>query len=167
MFKKILIFIFFLIINFSAQANSKIAFIDVDYLFENSKIGTSIKKKLKNIDMQNSNTIQKKEKNLIEEENKIKKVKNIITKEEFDKKVIEFRKNVNKFNDEKKIILREFNEIQNTELKFFFKKINPILLDYMDENSIDLLIEKKNIFIGKSNIDITNEILKIIDTQLN
>ena len=57
--------------------------------------------------------------------------------------------------------------MQNSELKFFFEKINPFLLSYMNENSIDLLIEKKNIFIGKSKIDITKDILKIIDEELN
>ena len=57
--------------------------------------------------------------------------------------------------------------MQNSELKFFFEKINPFLLSYMSENSIDLLIEKKNIFIGKSKIDITKDILKIIDEELN
>ena len=57
--------------------------------------------------------------------------------------------------------------MQNSELKFFFEKINPFLLSYMSENSIDLLIEKKNIFIGKSKIDITKDIIKIIDEELN
>ena len=28
----------------------------------------------------------------------------------------------------------------------FFEKINPFLLSYMSENSIDLLIEKKHIY---------------------
>ena len=36
----------------------------------------------------------------------------------------------------------------------------------MDQNSISLLFEKKNIFIGKSNIDITNDVLSIINKEL-
>ena len=71
------------------------------------------------------------------------------------------------YNEEKKIILKEFKNTQNSELKIFFEKINPFLLSYMSEKSIDLLIEKKNIFIGKSNIDITRDILQIIDKELN
>ena len=57
--------------------------------------------------------------------------------------------------------------MQNDELQIFFSKINPIMLEYMDTNSIDLLIEKKNIFIGKSNIDITEELLLIINSKIN
>ena len=36
----------------------------------------------------------------------------------------------------------------------------------MDQKSISLLFEKKNIFIGKSNIDITNDVLLIINKEL-
>ena len=36
----------------------------------------------------------------------------------------------------------------------------------MDKNSISILIEKKNIFIAKSNYDITKNILKIINNEI-
>ena len=36
----------------------------------------------------------------------------------------------------------------------------------MLKNSIVILIDKKNIFIGSSNYDITDEILKILDTNM-
>ncbi len=167
MTKKIITFVFLLFITFSAQANTKIAFVDIDFLFENSKVGLSIKKKLKDIDLKNSKILKNKEKKIIDEENEIKKLKNIISKEEFDKKIGQLKISLNSYNEEKKIILKEFKNTQNSELKIFFEKINPFLLSYMSEKSIDLLIEKKNIFIGKSNIDITKDILQIIDKELN
>ena len=167
MLKKISICIIFLLLTFSAQANNKIAFIDLDYLFETSKVGLLIKNKLKEIDLKNSKILQNKEKKIIDEENEIKKLKNIISKEEFDKKIGQLKISLNSYNEEKKIILKEFKNTQNSELKIFFEKINPFLLSYMSEKSIDLLIEKKNIFIGKSNIDITKDILQIIDKELN
>ena len=167
MSKKIITFIFFLFITFSVQANTKIAFVDIDFLFENSKVGLSIKKKLENIDLKNSKILKNKEKKIIDEENEIKKLQNIISKEEFDKKIGQLKISLKNYNEEKKIILKEFKNTQNSELKIFFEKINPFLLSYMSEKSIDLLIEKKNIFIGKSNIDITRDILQIIDKELN
>ena len=136
-------------------------------MFETSKVGLSIKKKIEEIDLKNSKILKNKEKKIIDEENEIKKLQNIISKEEFDKKIGQFRINLNNYNKEKKIILNKIKNMQNSELKFFFEKINPFLLSYMNENSIDLLIEKKNIFIGKSKIDITKDILKIIDEELN
>ena len=150
MSKKIIIFIFFLFINFSAQANTKIAFIDIDYLFETSKVGLSIKKKIEEIDLKNSKILKNKEKKIIDKKNEIKKLQNIISKEEFDKKIGQFRINLNNYNKEKKIILNEFKNMQNSELKFFFEKINPFLLSYMNENSIDLLLKKKIYLLVKS-----------------
>ena len=43
----------------------------------------------------------------------------------------------------------------------FLKLINPIIQEYMKKNSIDMIIDKKNIFMAKSKNDITDDILKI------
>ena len=165
-FKKFFI-IFIILLNVESQANTNIAFVNIDYLFENSTIGKSIKNKLKDINQQKSKILKDKEKNLVEQENEIKKIQNIITKDELNKKIEILKKNIKEFNTEKKVFLNRFDEMQNDELQIFFSKINPIMLEYMDTNSIDLLIEKKNIFIGKSNIDITEELLLIINSKKN
>ena len=48
----------------------------------------------------------------------------------------------------------------------FIKLISPLINEYMDKNSISILIEKKNIFIAKSNYDITKNILEIINNEV-
>jgi Skp family chaperone for outer membrane proteins len=161
--KNFLLIIFFLLINFNAQSNDKIAFIDIEYLFENSNPGKILKENLKKIKLENLELIGIKEKKLVEQENEIKKTQNIISKEELSKKIEIFKENVEIYNKEKKIILSKFDNNKNSELKIFFDKINPILQDFMDKESINLLFEKKNIFIGRSNNDITNKVLEIIN----
>ena len=47
----------------------------------------------------------------------------------------------------------------------FFNQINPIIQNYMDENSINLLLERKNVFIGKTDSDITNSIIDKINKE--
>ena len=69
------------------------------------------------------------------------------------------------FNDNKNEIITSFNDEKNKQLDGFFDKINPIIQQYLDQKSITLLLDKKNIFIGKSNIDITDDILKIINDK--
>ena len=44
--------------------------------------------------------------------------------------------------------------------------INPILAEYSTEKSISIIIQKKNIVLGKSDLDITNDILKIVDKKI-
>ena len=166
MFKKIILVICIFFINFGAESNEKIAFINIEYLFENSNIGKTVINNLKENKSKNLELIKIKETELINEENEIKKTQNIISKDELSKKISSFRKNVEIYNKEKDEILKKFKKIENDELNTFFKKINPILQDYMNKESIDLLFEKKNIFIGRSTSDITQAILKIINIEL-
>ena len=44
--------------------------------------------------------------------------------------------------------------------------IRPILSEYSEKNSISLIIQKRNIIIGKTSLDITDDILKIIDKKI-
>ena len=166
LFKKIILVICIFFINFGAESNEKIAFINIEYLFENSNIGKTVINNLKENKSKNLELIKIKETELINEENEIKKTQNIISKDELSKKISSFRKNVEIYNKEKDEILKRFKKIENDELNIFFKKINPILQDYMNKESIDLLFEKKNIFIGRSTSDITQAILKIINIEL-
>ena len=166
LFKKIILVICIFFINFGAESNEKIAFINIEYLFENSNIGKTVINNLKENKSKNLELIKIKETELINEENEIKKTQNIISKDELSKKISSFRKNVEIYNKEKDEIFKKFKKIENDELNIFFKKINPILQDYMNKESIDLLFEKKNIFIGRSTSDITQAILKIINIEL-
>ena len=36
----------------------------------------------------------------------------------------------------------------------------------MDQNSIDMIIDKKNIYIAKKNFDITNDILELVNKEI-
>ena len=49
----------------------------------------------------------------------------------------------------------------------FLNQIKPIMADYSDKNSISIIIEKKNIFMGKNDLDITDEVLKIVDAKIS
>ena len=50
--------------------------------------------------------------------------------------------------------------------KKFFDQITPIIQNYMDENSINILLDRKNVFIGKTDSDITNSIIEKINIEL-
>ena len=163
--KKILIFFFLFFFNLNTYANENVAFIDIDYLFINSNLGKAISIKLEKINAENLKIITSKKKILEEDENEINKTKNIISKEELNKKISLFKKNIDVYNREKDDILKKFEIQKNKELESFFKKINPLLQDYMSQKSISLLLEKKSIFIGKENVDITNDMLELINNN--
>ena len=43
--------------------------------------------------------------------------------------------------------------------------LNPLLTKYVDNNNIKLVVEKKNIIVGIKSLDITNDILKILNQE--
>ena len=165
--KNITIIFFFLFVTGKTFADSKVAFIDIDFLIESSIFGKKISQDLNKIYNNDKKKINSMKEKLVEQENEIKKVQNIISKEELNVKISKLRKEINTFDTEKKNIARKFNDTKSTKIKVFFDKINPLITDYMEKKSIDIIIEKKNIFIGKNTHDITNELLEIINSKFN
>ena len=163
--KKILLIFFFILIKTNLFANEKIAFINVDLLFEKSNLGNSISRNLDKINSNNDKNLKLQKDELIKEENELKKVKNIISENEFNKKLLILKEKVNKYNQEKDKLYKDFNKIKNTELRNFFKKINPLLQTYLNQKNINILLEKKNVFIGRSSHDITKELLEVINKK--
>ena len=60
-------------------------------------------------------------------------------------------------------MVEELTNIKNKELNLFFKNIKPVVQNYMDENSIDMIVNSKNIFMGNNKSDITNDLIEKIN----
>lgn len=165
-FKFIFYIFFFFLINLSfSYGNEKVSFIDLEFLFENTNLGKSISHRLNELNNKNLEKLKLDEKKLIDKDNEIKKTQNILSEDELKIKIKNLNEELKIFNDNKNEIITSFNDEKNNQLNGFFDKINPIIQQYLDQKSITLLLDKKNIFIGKSNIDITDDILKIINDK--
>jgi len=163
--KFLLIFFIYLIsINFS---NSKeTAFIDIDFIIANSNIGKKVLLSINKLDKENIENLKKKNKSLQELEISIKNKKNIISDDAFKKEVVSFQAKVKKFKEEKNKIVKNFNEVKRKELENVFKKISPIINDYMEENSVSVLLDSKNIFMGTKKSNLTKDILDRINKEI-
>ena len=64
-------------------------------------------------------------------------------------------------------MVNDFSKIKNDEVNNFFKRINPIIQDYMNKKSINILLERKNVFMGKMTSEITNDIILLVNENLN
>ena len=157
----ILLFLFFgfMPITFA----NEVAFIDVDILFSNSKKGKEIITILNNLNEKNQNILKKKENEIINLKNQIENQQNLLKKDELKNKIDDFNLKVKDFNDFKKKITNEFEIKKNKEIKIFFDEINPLLEKHMIDKSIEIILDKKNIFLANNQYDITPEIIRIID----
>ena len=159
----LIFFIFFISTNLS---NSKeTAFVDIDYIVANSNIGKKVLENINKLDKKNVENLRKKNKSLQDLEITIKNKENVISEDAFNKEVISFQKKVQEFKAEKNEIVKNFNDFKRKELKNIFKKISPIINDYMEENSISILLDSKNIFMGSKKSNLTKDILDSINKE--
>ena len=165
-FKITIFVIFFNFFSLISNADSKIAYIDIDKILSISKPAKSLFNQLKENEKIELDSLKLEEKKFKEEENKIISSQNIISKEEYTKNANNFKKKISSYQIKKKEIIENLKKKRNNEVLRFLKIINPIIEDVMKKKSIDILIEKKNIFIAKSNYDITDEIIKNIDDNI-
>ena len=161
----LIIIIFFTFINTSISKEN-IGFVNIDYLIQNSNIGKKLLANINDKDKKNLDNLKKKNKILQDLESSIKKKKNVISDEAYNKEVIDFKKKFQEFSKEKNKIVKEFNVFKKKEIENIFKKINPIINNYMEENSVNLLFDSKNIFMGAKKLNLTEDILKKINNEL-
>ena len=167
-FKKnfFLIIIFFIISGSNLWSSEKIAFLDVELLINKSKPALVIIKKIEKIRDQETKKLKEIEDNLKKKNEELIKTKNLISDEELKKKISSLRDEAKSFDELRKKTITELNIKKNKELNEFLKLINPIIQEYMKEKSIDMIIDKKNIFMAKSKNDITKDILEIVNTKI-
>ena len=159
------VFIFIIFVN-KVSAEQKIVFLNMDQVVSESSAGSSIFKQLKKLNDKNLSTLNKIEKNIKEKENKLISQKNIISESEFINKVELLKKEINEHNQNRNKLISNFKKIKIENKNKLLKLINPILVKYANDNEISFILQKKNLIIGKTEFDITDDILKIIDNDI-
>ena len=163
--KKILFFIFFICSNVFAQ--EKVVYLDVNKLLNESDAGKYINNELSKINNSNIEEFKKIETSIKSEEEKLLKQKNILKSEEFNDKVNELRDKYKSYQELKNNKNSEINKLRLNAGNKILKIVNEILSKYSKENEISLIIDKKNIIIGKTQLDVTSEILTLLNNKIN
>ena len=165
---KSVIILFILIISTTyANSNDKVSFIDIDFILKNSNLGKSILNEIENLNKKNIDELRNKEKELKKIEEEIKSKKKILSEEEFNKEVDLLKERIKKYRVYKDELVKDFKQNEKKKINLFFKEVNPIIQKFMDKNSIDILLDRKNVFIGKKNSDITNQIIQELNKNSN
>lgn len=166
-FKRIFIlFLSYIFLLVNASADTKVAYIDIEYILSNSNPGKNLIKKLNLIENEKKEKFNSEEIKLKEEENKIIASKSIITEDQLKKDINEFQKKIENYKKIKSDEINTLKKNRNSELSKLLDLINPIIKDYMTDNSISMVIDKKNIYIADKNFDITENVIDIINKKI-
>ena len=165
--KKIFILLLFsFLFNSIVIAQDKIVFIDLEQIVNNTNIGKKTLGELNKINLDNNEKLKIKENLIKEKEISLNNTKNIISKTELQNKINLLKNEISIYNKQKNEKTNDFIKLKNKKLDELFKQINPLVSEYMNKNSITLIVDKKNVYLGKMDYDITDDIVELVNTKL-
>ena len=161
--KFLLIFVLFFFQNNAFSKN--IVYLDIQYIIDNSDLGVFYKSKINKLIDNNKESLKIKENEINLKDKEINNQKNLLSNEEIEKKIVSLNKLVKNYQIEQ----NKKNKLVIDEKKIYTSKIlkllNPLLTNYVEKNKITLVVDKKNILIGIKSLDITPDILKILNDE--
>jgi outer membrane protein len=165
--KKFLIYRLFLITFNQFVLADNTYFIDFTRVLNQSKAGADAQKKLKNKFESENKKFSAEEENLRKQESELISQKKALSNEDYQKKVDELRKKVAKLQADKQNSLNDIGKSRAQARQELIKNVNPILKAYMEENKIRLIIDKQNVILGDTTLEITDKIIEILNQKLS
>jgi len=93
--------------------------------------------------------------------------KNVLSVEEYNKKITNLENKIIEMNTKIKKKQDELNLFKNKVEKNFSKQLNMIIEEYSVQNSIDIIFKKENLLMAKKNLDITENIFNLFNEKID
>jgi len=160
-----ILFIFLFFTN-QVLSEQKIAFVDMDKVISTSKSGSSILKQLTDLNKKNFEFFKNEEKKFKEKEKKLISQKNIISEVDFLNKVKELKSEIKNYNQNRNKMVADFNKLKVNNTNNLLKLINPILIKFSDDKEISIILQKKDLVVAKTELDITDDVIVIVNKEV-
>jgi len=162
------LFVIIIIIIFPqvVKSNDKIVYININKIINKSIAGDFINKELEKLHNTNLSNLNKIKDELKIEEEKILSKKNIISDEEYLKQVDLLKVKVKNYQNKQKKMLKELNDKRVTAKKKLMDNLNTILTNFANNNDISYILNKKNVVIAKKDLDITDDIIILLNQKI-
>ena len=163
---KFIVVTFFLLISTHTLAEQKIVILDLKFVLNNSKAGKGAQDFLKKSFENNTKKFSEIEKSLKKEEGDLLSKKTVLSKEEYTKNSDTLRKKVIDYQSQRRAAIDKIATQRAESREILFKKIDPLLQNYIKENGISLVVDKKGTLGGNPENDITKTIIELLDKEL-
>tara|TARA_B110001452_G_scaffold264762_1_gene268296 strand:- start:76 stop:600 length:525 start_codon:yes stop_codon:yes gene_type:complete len=149
-----------------SKSETKVAFIELEKIIQKSDVGKSLIDQLNTLDKMNKKYFSDYKNKLEEKKAKIAAQKNILSEEEYKKKVVSLNNEFASFQKEAQEKAGLIKSKRNKAMNTILEKLNTLLTDYSNKNGLTFIIDQKNIVIGKSELNISDEVIKLLNQQL-
>ena len=162
------IFFFFLIstTTFAENLKNQIVYINMEKLFNESIVGISFNEKISKLNQSNQEKIKNLEEEIKTEDNNINSKRNILSEEELKNKINDLNEKIKRYQTILKKNQDDINKKKIDGSNIILNNLKPILSEYSKKNSISMVLQKQNVVIGKKELDITEDIIKILNEKI-
>ena len=143
-----------------------VAYIDMEKVMNETDAGKSLIQQLETIHKKNVTGFNKTEKDLKKKESLILSQKNIVSEKEYKNKINKLKNEISIYNKERKEKIDSVAKKKIEATASLLKKINPILADYSKKNGISIIFRKKDIVLARSNLEITAQIIELVNSKV-
>ena len=176
MFKKVffifsaLILLFFsaLTANLSADnyPNTSIGVLDLNKVLLDAKAAKDAAEEIDKIAKEVENEIVNSDENMIKEQNKLIEAQSIMAPEAFELKRKEYEEKVQNYNIERQNKLISIDRLVENSRNVILEQLKPILEKISEEKGITVILEKGTVLLNAETMEITNEVIKILNKEL-
>ena len=165
-FVKFFVVTFFVLICTYSHAEQKTVYIDMKYVLNNCKAGKEVQDYLKKTFKDNQKKFADAEKKLKDQESKLLAKKATLSKEDYQKESDELRKKVMEYQTSRRTAVDKIAKQRSDARNELLKNIMPILENYSEENGVSLVMDKKYLIMGNSDLDISKLVIEKLNKAL-
>ena len=163
---KIIVITYLIFGTTNAFAEDKVVYIDMNKILTDSKVGIFVEKELTKSHEAKLDNFNKTEEELKKEEIDLISKRNVMAREEFDKNVKILNEKAQEYQAQRRQWFDDISQKRNKARTEVLKSIDPIMTDYFKKNNISLILYKRNIAIGISELDVTDKIIDELNKKL-
>ena len=151
---------------FLTNSKAETFFLDFNYVISQSEAGKKVNKNLKNQLDQGVKKLKEQEKKLQNEEKEIIQQKKVLSAEDYKEKIISLKKKVSKLQKDRDSLLDSVFKKRKIARDKLLNNLNPIMKEYMQQNNINIVLDKKSILLADEKLDITKNILDLLNKKI-
>ncbi len=164
--KNLFLIYLILISFFTTFVKAEIAFIDINLILKSSDVGKFLNDHIENKQTEYKQKYKVIEDELVEKEKSLIAQQNILNKNDFENKFKILSNEVQEYRKNKQMSYERLKQFKIDNTKEILKVLNPIITNYVNLNSIEIVLPKKNIIVGKKDLDITDQIIVLLNDNI-
>jgi|TARA_B100001079_G_scaffold249343_1_gene240008 outer membrane protein len=163
---KIIVITYLIFGTTNAFAENNIVYIDMNKILSESKVGIFVEKELTNMHEKKLNEFKKIEEKLNKEEIDLVSKRNILAREQFDENLKNLNIKAQNYQNQRRQWFDDIAKKRNNARVEVLKSLDPIMTKYFEQNNISLILYKRNVAIGTTELDITDIIIDELNEKL-